>query len=532
MSSRLLNPWALLCAALFTVLGLLFVNYAGLQTDEALYAASIFRGDRGSFGFQIAKHPIPLMFFSYLGALKTWIWAPIFKLKFASHLLVRIPALLLAAFTILLSWRLLERIHSRRAAWVGSLLLATDTMYLLTSVFDWGPVVLQHLLMVAAMLLAVRWYQQDAPGSLAAAAFCCGLAMWDKALFLWILGGFILAALLFARALAKKASWRATRLAAAGLVLGALPLIAFNLAPKTRFATLRNNSTFNTNELSSKAALLRVSLSGSLLFGYLVNESSLPMDPKPARAWHEKASYALHAITGEHRANLLQPAMLFAFLLLPMLWRTPARCPLLFLLIVTAVAWLQMGLTVGAGGSAHHAVLLWPLPHFFLAIALAQASMWRHGGELALFGIVALLVASNLLVTNQYFYQLVSNGPHGCWTDAIFRLHDGLVGMKAEQIMLTDWGMTDNLTVLSRGKLPVRVVSYPFQPGAEQFAMPRAVWVQHAPGFEEFPGVNSALRLAAKKEGFIDMTDAVYPDSNGRLVFRVFHFERGNRLSQ
>ena len=66
MFSRLLNPRAFLCATLFTALGLLFVNYAGLQTDEALFAATIFRGDGGIFSIAIGNHHIPVMFLSYL----------------------------------------------------------------------------------------------------------------------------------------------------------------------------------------------------------------------------------------------------------------------------------------------------------------------------------------------------------------------------------------------------------------------------------------------------------------------------------
>ena len=84
MFSRLLNPRAFLCATLFTALGLLFVNYAGLQTDEALFAATIFRGDGGIFSIAIGKHHIPVMFLSYLGALKTWDLGANFQAKIRS----------------------------------------------------------------------------------------------------------------------------------------------------------------------------------------------------------------------------------------------------------------------------------------------------------------------------------------------------------------------------------------------------------------------------------------------------------------
>jgi argininosuccinate lyase len=40
--------------------------------------------------------------------------------------MLRVPALLIGALTILLFWKLLDSVHGRRAAWAGGLLLATD----------------------------------------------------------------------------------------------------------------------------------------------------------------------------------------------------------------------------------------------------------------------------------------------------------------------------------------------------------------------------------------------------------------------
>src|SRR4029077_2939643 len=95
----------------------------------------------------------------YNGTLKTWLYAPLVLFWRPSAALIRIPAILMGGATILLFCALLHRIHGRRAAWVGGILLATDTSFLLTTTFDWGPVVLQHLLLVAALFFAVQWFQ-------------------------------------------------------------------------------------------------------------------------------------------------------------------------------------------------------------------------------------------------------------------------------------------------------------------------------------------------------------------------------------
>ena len=52
-----------------------------------------------------------------------------------------------------------------------------------------------------------------------------------------------------------------------------------------------------------------------------------------------------------------------------------------FLLIAMAIAWVQMAFNPGTGGSAHHAILLWPWPQAVIAISLAGVSrrMGRFG---------------------------------------------------------------------------------------------------------------------------------------------------------
>ena len=140
---------------------------------------------------------------TYIGELKTWLYAPIFLIWNPTAASIRVPAILMGALTVLLFGALLQRVHGSRAAWVGSLLLATDVTFLLTTVHDWGPVVLQHLFLAAVLLLAVRWFQTSSGASLIGAAFCCGLAFWDKAVFIWIFSGLVAGCLLFAQRFAR-----------------------------------------------------------------------------------------------------------------------------------------------------------------------------------------------------------------------------------------------------------------------------------------------------------------------------------------
>ena len=98
------------------------------------------------------------------------------------------------------------------------------------------------------------------------------------------------------------------------------------------------------------------------------------------------------------------------------------------------VAWAQMAVTANAGGSVHHAILLWPLPQMVIAISFAAAS--RRLGSAGIPAVALVLVAlmiSGMLVTNEYFCLIVRNGGSLNWTDAIFRLSDYLKGLKGKK---------------------------------------------------------------------------------------------------
>jgi hypothetical protein len=363
-------------AIAFLLLGLCFVPFAGIQTDEALFAAPLFRAWR-FFSIRLFHHQVPVMELSYLGALKTWLYAPIFLVWNPSAAVIRVPAILMGALTVLLFGALMERVRGPRAAWVGSILLATDTTFLLTTVHDWGPVVLQHLLLVAAMLLAVLWFQTSSTSALAGAALCCGLAFWDKAVFIWVFTGLAAGCLVFARDILRRLTWRSAIAAAAALSVGALPLIVYNLTGAGKFATVRSNLN-RGNGLSRvwlvyKLQEMESAWDGSSLFGYLVNEDGGPR-PGSAESLLERASFVTHSLTGDHRRNSMMPAIFAALLLLPLAWRTRARNSMLFSAMAIAVAWMLMALA-GGGGAAHHTVLLWPLPHLFMAVAFAEASL-------------------------------------------------------------------------------------------------------------------------------------------------------------
>ncbi len=123
------------------------------------------------------------MLLNYLGVLKSWLYFPVLANIRPSYVAVRVPVLIIGSLTVWLFIWLLERTNGRTVAWVGGLLLATDTMFLFTTCFDWGPVALQHFFATAGLALMVKFASDGKRWALWWAFFCFGLALWDKALF-------------------------------------------------------------------------------------------------------------------------------------------------------------------------------------------------------------------------------------------------------------------------------------------------------------------------------------------------------------
>jgi hypothetical protein len=540
-NSKLRRWWVAILPLLFFGLGLAFLPLVGIQDDEVLFATAVFHLPGATvFHARVFHHQLPLMLLSYLGALKSWIYFPILTLIHPSYLSIRLPVLLIGAVTIWLFVWFLDRTHGRRVAWVGGVLLATDTVYLLTTCFDWGPVALQHILSLAGVALLLKFTSTNKRSTLFWAFFCFGAALWDKALFVWLFSGLAVATVVvFPRELWARCTLKNLGLAAAGLIVGALPLLAYNAA--FDFETLRSNSTLQLSQFPSRLHALHITWDGEILWEYMVHAPWAPGTPREPDTAFVGISSAVHSLVGfrHHYFNALEPAFWLAVVLVPLLWFTHARKPILFCLVALAVAWLQMAVTKDAGLGAHHVVLLWPLPHWFLAVTFVEAAAWRplrrkHAGTILLATLVVILAADNLLLTNEYFYQLAVYGPAKSWTDAIFRLSDEASHIQADHMVVDDWGILPPLLVLNGNQLPLILADQTFlAPGSSQYSrlwyiqrLAQDVWIGHTPEYQQWAGADQRITGQARELGFEKHIIETVPDRNGRPVFEIFRFVR------
>lgn len=510
----------------------MFLAHLGVQNDEALFASPLFQ-PKAAYLVKIGHSRLPLMLMSYLGTLKTLIYRPIFAVLGTGMYAMRAPMLLAGAASIWLFYLFLRRAAGNRAAAIGCGLLAADTLYLLTIAFDWGPVALQHLLLLAGAFFLLGFYQTCQAPRLFWGCFLLGLGMWDKALMTWMLGGiFIATVAVYFKNILPLITPRRVALAASGFLLGALPLVVFNV--DTKLSTFRSNTSYDTHDVPGKARLLMATADSGGLFGWINNEDWQTTAPHPPTGIIHPVSDTISSLAGHPRHNLLLYAFVLALLLTP-LARGGAWRAILWALIAMTVAWLQMAVTANAGGSVHHAILIWPLPQMVIAISFAAASR-RIGrfGVPVLAGVLALTMIVGTLVTNEYLRLILRNGGGQNWTDAIFQLSDYMKGDSSKAVYCVDWGIMDSLRLLNRGKLPLRVgtdmVSKAQANDTDRQTLVKAlassdsVFLAHTKDFEFFQGNDERLVNFATTAGFRREMLATINDSYGRPVYEVYHF--------
>ncbi|MES2605816.1 MAG: glycosyltransferase family 39 protein, partial [Pseudomonadota bacterium] len=180
---------------------LLFVGIAGwrlatpgLYYDEMLFVDAALGSPNGIF-LSLKFGEVPIMLMAYIGALKAWLYYPIFKLFGVSAFTVRAPMVLLGALTLWLNYQVALRAFSRPVALTFLAMAALEPSTLFHTRIDWGPTALMMLFRALMLLSVVSWIKTRNPRYLAATLGVTALGLFDKLNFLWFCPALLLAVL-------------------------------------------------------------------------------------------------------------------------------------------------------------------------------------------------------------------------------------------------------------------------------------------------------------------------------------------------
>jgi hypothetical protein len=179
--------WGFLAAVIVIrgALALHAIGRPGLQMDETLFVnASTLRIPNLFLLHSLGG--VPLMVFPYIGALKSWLYDPLFALFGTSPAVIRTPVVVIASVGLLLTYFAVRDLANRPVA-----LLAFTTLCFDSSVFwltrdDVGPSSIEFALKCAALFFAARFARAPRLRWLVLLLVALGLGVFNKLNFIWV----------------------------------------------------------------------------------------------------------------------------------------------------------------------------------------------------------------------------------------------------------------------------------------------------------------------------------------------------------
>jgi dolichyl-phosphate-mannose-protein mannosyltransferase len=485
--------WLALAAivALFVGVAAYQIRLPGLYNDEAydvVPAMQLVLGQpvelNRDVGLRLFGYDLPLMISDYQGATSAYGVLPLFALFGVGVETVRAFTIGVGALAIVLTYLFGRALFGRPAGLLAALLLATSPSFVFWSRVGVYVVCEVVPLALGAMLGYLRWRRSGVGrglGWLALAAFLTGLGLSTKLLFLWFIGAALAAGAavwlvdwrwpldaagrvlphqpLRAR-LARRVAldWRPVGAALAGFLVGAGPILAYNLASGGTYRVLRANL-FQTSKgannlalvdnLATKAGNFRVLLEGSY-FWFLG---------------------AVHANPVTLPIFLASAAGLVALVCAVPAYRLRYRAPAVAILAMLAAILVQSAFTLSALETTH-LLLMFPLPQLTIAACAVLlghtfAARLSHPGGRALRAaallapIVALVLpiaVMDLRVDARYHRALAESGGKSSFSDRIYELAAYLDRHGFTHPYALDWGMKYNVQLLTHGRVDPREI--------------------------------------------------------------------------
>jgi hypothetical protein len=440
----LVTLWAILAAAII-LLARQNLSVPGLYYDEAVFAGLAKDFVTGHVHGQhmpdhqviiLAGRPFPLFVQTYLGALKSWMLIPAFRVFGSSVAVLRATnlfwQLIALLFLMLGTWRWLGLL----TALIAGVLLALDPTFLFLSVLDWGVAVPSFVCRCACFYFAIRWSEKRTLRDAFFVGLFAGLGFFNKADFAVFLIAVGIAALI--------CSWRqlfvavrghssALALACFGFALGGGPMLL--KIPRMLTLTISGPHPNAPGELATKFKTL-LSLYDASHFYRLMNAGGV-FERMYAGAAGPRAALGI---------AVLVACILFGVLAYR---KQIARARAVVFLIVAALLITLGVFLLPDAVRIHHAVLVFPISQLILAALVIFA--WKisipfRTIAVLLAAIVCLSGLRTIMATQELIRQ---TGGRGRWSESFDKFCRENRNRSDLTVVSLDWGFNEQLIFLT-----------------------------------------------------------------------------------
>jgi Dolichyl-phosphate-mannose-protein mannosyltransferase len=509
----------LVAGAYFALMAGRWIASPGLQYDEVLFVnAATGEPTNGLF---VAKRilGLPVMLMGYIGALKAYLYYPVFQVFGVSPETVRWPVILVSLVTLALTYRVARFSFGPPVSAMVVLVMSVDPTFMYLTKLDYGPVALMMVLKVTALLFALAAVRTGSPRHFWGMAAACALGLFDKLNFIWFLLALVATLGILFRSELRQMWHRDRR----GLVLPLTVLLALTalatavlVIPQLLASQAAADPVAPLDRVRYVANLYTSTMSGRELYLLVTKRSLTAGSLMNAFVALGFAGMAVASLRAARRAGGVS--------------RMPFRervllCHLLLFVLIA----VQLLATKKAWGP-HHIMMLYP---FQLLVTFGAAASLLGGWGAAV--VAAVLAASGVHVGAAYERNLRPTAefePH--WSPVIYQLVDYLDQHPAERIVSVDWGTHNQIWALGNSR--TRAIARDRWPQfrtlgdasrqaliyRRDFEGLRGLAILHGRGWDIMPSVRSNFMKWSAAMGMVPKLVRVFTSPAGTVVYEVY----------
>lgn len=212
---------------LFIILSVIELDKPGVTADQLLFVNASIGPLDGSYIYKMIRG-FPIFLMAYIGALKSYIYEPIFYFFGVSIYSIRLPVVFIMASSLLILYKAISLRVDKKIALFTILILATDPSNIAYTRVDNGPTVLEFFFKCLSLLSLFLFLKTKTNKYLILLIIFLGLGLFNKTNFIWFINSLFLASLLFFRESIKR-KW-ALFLGASYLAFASFSFIIFKIA--------------------------------------------------------------------------------------------------------------------------------------------------------------------------------------------------------------------------------------------------------------------------------------------------------------
>jgi hypothetical protein len=182
--------WGLFFLYVFTATR--YINYPGLHYDELAFTNAALGGIDNTFIIErIGNFPVYIC--TYMGALKAYLYYPIFSWFGISAMSIRLPMILLTATSMLVLFYAVNAAFGRKTAWVALILLMVCPSIMAHTRTDNGPPAISYFISTLCFYFTFKFYTTRRTVFLAMLYSICWVGIYYNIKFIWFINSLFFA---------------------------------------------------------------------------------------------------------------------------------------------------------------------------------------------------------------------------------------------------------------------------------------------------------------------------------------------------